>query len=198
MLCAAPSSEIPAQVSARRYRRMLRCHAIVAFAIETDINGRVVLTRPVVLDPFGASGPYARMVRWWRSVMKCLRIYATPDGESHFGDADIAMTTAPLFPNEAPFQLSPYFQASRVRFVRIPGGVREAGFHTPPAKLLAIWLNGHVEFETSDGETRRVAAGNAVLVEDTHGKGHISRHPPDGQNLIIVLLPAGLDLPIEQ
>jgi hypothetical protein len=34
--------------------------------------------------------------------MRCLRIYATPDGESHFGDVDIPMTTTtPLFPNEA-------------------------------------------------------------------------------------------------
>jgi hypothetical protein len=33
--------------------------------------------------------------------MKCLRIYATPDGESHFGDAHIPTTTVPLFPNEA-------------------------------------------------------------------------------------------------
>jgi hypothetical protein len=71
--------------------------------------------------------------------------------------------------------------------------MREAGFHTPPGRLLAIWLDGYVEFETSDGQARRVAAGNAVLVEDTHGKGHISRHPPDGQNLILVMLPSGLD-----
>jgi hypothetical protein len=38
-------------------------------------------------------------------------------------------------------------------------GVREAGFHTPPGRLLAVWLDGHVEFETSDGEVRRVTAG---------------------------------------
>jgi hypothetical protein len=54
----------------------------------------------------------------------------------------------------------------------------EAGFHTPPDTLLAIWLDGSVEFE----------------VEDIHGKGHISRHPPEGQNLILVMLPNGLDL----
>jgi hypothetical protein len=126
--------------------------------------------------------------------MKCLRIHATPDGESHFGEVDIATTLTPLFPNEAPLELSAYYPASRVRFVHIPAGMREAGFHIPPGRLLAIWLDGHVEFETSDGEVRRVAAGNAVLVEDTHGKGHISRHPPEGQNLILVMLPNGLDL----
>jgi hypothetical protein len=127
--------------------------------------------------------------------MRCLRIYATADGESRFGEADIAMTLTPLFPNEAPFELSTYYPASRVRFVHIPAGVREADFHTPPDRLLAVWLDGQVEFETSDGEVRRVNSGKAVLVEDTHGKGHISRHPLEGQNLILVMLPNGLDLP---
>ena len=127
--------------------------------------------------------------------MKCLHIYATPDGESHFGEVEIATTMTPLFPNEAPFELSAYYPASSIRFVHIPAGVREAGFHIPPDKLLAIWLDGQVEFETSDGQVRRLSAGNAVLVEDTHGKGHISRHPEAGQNLIIVMLPSGLGEP---
>lgn len=38
-------------------------------------------------------------------------------------------------------------------------------------------LDGSVEYETSDGEVRRVQAGSFVLVEDTHGKGHLSRIP---------------------
>ena len=135
--------------------------------------------------------------------MKCLRIFATPDGESHLGEVDIAMTLARSFPNEAPVEpsayyeawRSAYYEASRVRFVHIPPGVREAGLHNPPGRLLVIWLDGEVEFETSDGEMRRVSAGKAVLVEDTHGKGHISRHPPEGQNVILVMLPHGLDAP---
>lgn len=125
--------------------------------------------------------------------MKCLHIFATPDGHSHFGEVDIDMPSSPLFPGEAPFELSPYFAAARIRFVRIPPGIREAGFHNPPGRLLAIWLDGEVEFETSDGEVRRVPAGSAVLVEDVHGRGHISRHPPEGQTVILVLLPNGLE-----
>jgi hypothetical protein len=132
--------------------------------------------------------------------MKCLRIFATPDGESHFGEVDIPTTLSRSFPNGAPAanyesSRSAFYEASRVRFVHIPAGAREAGFHNPPGRILAIWLDGEVEFETSDGEIRRVSAGKAVLVEDTHGKGHISRHPPEGQNVIQVLLPHGLDAP---
>jgi hypothetical protein len=52
-------------------------------------------------------------------------------------------------------------------------------------------------FETSDGEVRRLPAGKAVLVEDTHGKGHISRHPEEGQNVITVILPSGLGAPLD-
>ena len=127
--------------------------------------------------------------------MRCLRIYATPDGESHFGNVDIATTMTPLFPNEAPFGLSAEYSASRIRFVHVPAGVREAGWHRAPGRVLAVWLDGNVEFETSDGEVRHVSAGGFVLVEDTHGKGHISRHPVEGQNLILITLPDGLDLP---
>jgi len=127
--------------------------------------------------------------------MRCLRIYATPDGQSHFGEVEIAMMAAPLFPNEATFGLSAHYPASRIRFVHVPAGVQEAGWHTPPGRVLAVWLDGVVEFETSDGEVRRVPAGGFVLVEDTHGKGHISRHPPGGQNVILITLPDGLDLP---
>ena len=39
-------------------------------------------------------------------AMRCLRIYASPDGEFHFGEVDIPATIAPLFPNDAPFGLS--------------------------------------------------------------------------------------------
>jgi len=127
--------------------------------------------------------------------MKCLRIYATADGESHFGEADIPTTMTPLFANEAPFILSGYYDASRILFVRVPAGVGEAGWHTPPGRVLAVWLDGVVEFETSDGEIQHVNAGNFVLVEDTHGKGHISRHPNEGQTVLLISLPQGLDLP---
>ena len=100
---------------------------------------------------------------------------------------------SPFFPNEAPFELSANYPASRVRFVHVPAGVGEAGWHTPPGRILAVWLDGIVEFETSDGEVRHVSAGGFVLVEDTHGKGHISRHPVGGQNVILITLPDGLD-----
>ena len=128
--------------------------------------------------------------------MKCLRIYATPDGESHFGEVEIPMTAKlTVAPGAKPFQVSNRYLASSVEFTQIPAGMRQVGWHTVPARNLSVRLTGAVEYETSDGEVRHVSAGEFVLVEDTHGKGHLSRHSPDEQTVLWIRLPDGLDLP---
>jgi hypothetical protein len=127
--------------------------------------------------------------------MRCLRIYATPDGESRFDEIDIPTTRRRAIPDTAPFELSARYPASHIRFTRIPAAMREVGYHTVPERVLTVRLDGAVEYETSDGETGHVQAGNFVLVEDTHGKGHISRHSAEAQTVIWIALPNGLDLP---
>ena len=128
--------------------------------------------------------------------MKCLRIYATPDGESHFGEVEIPMTARlTVAPRAKPFQVSKRYLASSMEFTQIPAGMRQVDWHTVPARVLTVRLTGAVEYETSDGEVRHVSAGEFVLVEDTHGKGHLSRHSSDEQTVLWIRLPDGLDLP---
>lgn len=110
-----------------------------------------------------------------------LRIYADASGETHMQDVDIALLPRRLFKDNPPLHLSDTIAASGVHFCRVPSGMCEVGWHNPPRRMLVIWLTGEVEFETSDGAIRRVAAGSVVLAEDTTGKGHISRHPHEGQ-----------------
>jgi hypothetical protein len=129
------------------------------------------------------------------ATMKCLRIYATPDGESHFDEIDIPTIKRPAIPDTAPFELSAHYPASHIRFTRIPAAMHEVSYHTVPERVLTVRLDGSVEYETSDGEVRHVQAGSFVLVEDTHGKGHISRHSAEAQTVIWIALPNGLDLP---
>ena len=127
--------------------------------------------------------------------MKCLRIYATPDGESHFDEVDGPLSVSPLSPNG--MSVSSDYPASQIRFCHFPAGVGDAGWHNPPGRVIAISLDGFVELETSDGEIRRLPAGSCLLSEDTHGKGHISRHPAEGHDFILITLPDGLDAPSE-
>lgn len=109
--------------------------------------------------------------------MKCLRIYATADGESHFGEVELPTTKISLHPDALPFDVTASYPASRVRLTHIPAGMREVAWHRVLEPVLTVRLDGSGEYETSDGEVRHVTAGNFVLVEDTHGKGHLSRHP---------------------
>lgn len=129
--------------------------------------------------------------------MKCLRIYATPDGESHFDEIELPTTKIAVHADATPFDVTASYPASRVRFTHIPAGMREVSWHTVPEPVLTVRLDGAVDYETSDGERRHVAAGSFVLVEDTHGKGHLSRHSPEAQTVIWISLPQGLHMKVD-
>jgi len=100
--------------------------------------------------------------------MKIGRIYATPDGESHIGELEIALAqneARPLFFNSTPFA------ARNVSFQHVRVGGATA-WHNPPQRWLAFILVGTWEIEASDGSRRQFPAGSVSLVEDTTGKGH--------------------------
>ncbi|HVP12359.1 MAG TPA: hypothetical protein VMV94_14370 [Phycisphaerae bacterium] len=86
--------------------------------------------------------------------MRCLRIYATSDGESHLDGVEIPTTATQVFPDVAPFELSARYPASYISLTRIPAGMRDVGWHSVPERMLTVRLDGSVEYETSDGEVR--------------------------------------------
>ena len=75
------------------------------------------------------------------AAMKCLRIYATPDGESHFEEVELPTTKRSVHPDAVPFDVSASYPASRVRLTRIPAGMREVAWHTVPEPNLTVRLN---------------------------------------------------------
>jgi hypothetical protein len=99
--------------------------------------------------------------------MKCLRIYASPDGESHFGEVEIPTSKRSIFCDAAPFELSAHYPASRIRFTRIPAGMPQVSWHTVPERVLTVRLDGAVESETSDGT---LAEEIPVATKILHGR----------------------------
>lgn len=55
-----------------------------------------------------------------------------------------------------------------------PGGW-EGDWHPTPRRQFIIILTGGLEVEVSDGEVRRFGPGSIALIEDTEGRGHVSR-----------------------
>jgi len=127
--------------------------------------------------------------------MKCFRIYSTADGESHFDEVEIPTSSRRVHPSATAFEVSANYAATRIRFMRIPSDAQQVDWHTVPERVLTVRLDGSAEYQTSDGEERRVPAGGFVLFEDTFGKGHKTRHSSGEQTVIWISLPRGLDQP---
>src|SRR5262249_8443860 len=104
-----------------------------------------------------------------RSAMKIIRLYADDKGESHFQDIEVEL--------EAPTpsgRVSARQPATGIIFREVPGEY-DLDWHPAPRRQYIINLDAGVQLTAGDGEVRRVKAGEVVLVEDTWGKGHLSK-----------------------
>ncbi len=115
--------------------------------------------------------------------MHVTRVYADADGESHFDDIDI-----PLAESGPIGSMSQCMPAHGVIFRENEPGY-DFDWHCAPRRQYIVLLDGAIELTVSDGETRRFAGGDVLLVEDTTGKGHQTRHtrPQRRRSLFIPL-----------
>lgn len=101
--------------------------------------------------------------------MQITRIYADAEGESHFEDVEISLSDAGEIG-----RLSQRFPATGIIF-RENDPDYDYDWHTAPRRQYIILLDGEIEIQVSDGETRRFRGGDVLLVEDTTGRGHRTR-----------------------
>ncbi len=127
--------------------------------------------------------------------MRLLRIYSSPDGESHFDEIEVPQEPVAIFPGEDPLHVSSKYGTTGMQFITVPAGIGEVGRHNPPERLFGIVLSGFMEFETSDGAIHRLSPGRVVLVEDTRGKGHITRCS-HGVTVAFIAAPAEVSLDV--
>ena len=106
--------------------------------------------------------------------MNCVRLYADDGGETHFEDVDVPLSLVDLAPAVPLIHASEPEPAVAVRFVRAPAGW-SGGWHVAPQRAFSLILEGAFEVTVSDGETRLLRAGTAWLMEDTAGKGHVTK-----------------------
>lgn len=106
--------------------------------------------------------------------MKYTRIYCDTLGESHFEDISITVAPVDFAPPAPPLHLAAALDAERMIFCTVPAGW-VGDWHPAPRRQFYFQMSGELEVQASDGETRRFSAGSLVLLEDTTGKGHLSR-----------------------
>jgi oxalate decarboxylase/phosphoglucose isomerase-like protein (cupin superfamily) len=96
-------------------------------------------------------------------------LYVDAQGETHWGDLEIDWAT------EGPGgKMTAKLPATGIIFRQTPG-TYDYDWHPAPRRQYIINLDAGVRITVSDGETREIGPGEVFLVEDTHGKGHISQ-----------------------
>jgi hypothetical protein len=97
-------------------------------------------------------------------VLKLTRIYTGADNQSHAEEVSVP------FENNA-LRLLPVTGAELHRGTA--GSVSD--WHPETQRMYVITLSGHGEIEVANGKKVQLIPGTVELVEDTRGKGHISR-----------------------
>lgn len=101
--------------------------------------------------------------------MRIHNLYADAKGQSHFRDIEIAWAE-----ETRGGKLSKRFPATGIIFRQVPP-TYDLDWHPAPRRQYIINLDAGVQITASDGESRIIKAGEVLLVEDTIGKGHLSK-----------------------
>ena len=131
-----------------------------------------------------------------RKAVTITRIFAAADGLSHAEDIELKLNergvAEMLKATGAEFSVRPPTPGAN------PGsttatGLNDTGWHTGPARQFVITLSGNSEVEVSGGVHVLAGPGHINLIEDTTGKGHITRNfGPDDRIALTIPLADGV------
>lgn len=107
------------------------------------------------------------------SELRYIKVWSDEHGESHFSDLEVERLLE--------------WDGRVTRLMRVPAG-HASDLHPEPAPTLATAISGAMIITTSDGASRTLQPGTAMLFVDTRGVGHSFRNGPDEAVLMIARL----------
>ena len=135
--------------------------SIVKFAIAAVITTISVLTLTGQTRPDG-------VVSQEHKPVYIYRFYTGPDDLSHVEKLEAKFTQTP----------GDVFKMMAVKGAELHRGKpgRRLDWHPGPRRQYVVDLAGHKEIEVAGGVKVELGPGDIELIEDTHGKGHITRN----------------------
>ena len=120
--------------------------------------------------------------------MSILRLYTDAAGETHIEEHEPSLAVYMASRVHPPHEQSEPQAVTRLVFFHFrPGTAGE--WHTAPRRQYLILQSGELEINPSEGAARILRPGDIVLIEDTTGKGHLTRTTgPDGARGVFVHL----------
>ena len=105
------------------------------------------------------------------------RIYTGSDGLSHAEEIPMKLTGGGV---------SDMIKATGAQFSRrAPGPASD--WHVGPRRQFVITLSGRAELEVAGGKKVPVGAGHITLIEDTAGKGHITKNVGPEDRIVVTI-----------
>jgi quercetin dioxygenase-like cupin family protein len=102
------------------------------------------------------------------------RLFSDQSGASHLETLEAELTATPYAPPAPDVFLSRPMPAAAAVFLSAPAGW-SGTWHVSPRRQLFVVLSGEIEVEMSDGTVERSGPGTVALLEDTTGRGHMTR-----------------------
>jgi quercetin dioxygenase-like cupin family protein len=96
------------------------------------------------------------------------RLFTGPDNQTHAEEVELKFTPG------SPAEVSKMMQVTGSELHRTAGGSVD-DWHRAPRRQYVITLSGRGELEVAGGKKITIGPGNIDLVEDTTGKGHITK-----------------------
>jgi len=111
--------------------------------------------------------------------MQVTRMYAGPDGVSHFEDLKVPARVTKVG------DISRWFPAASVLFREVPQGLY-LDWHLADNRVFIAILRGRIEVSLGDGIVRQFGPGDIVFAEDQHGRGH-QTHDLEGPRMSLMI-----------
>jgi hypothetical protein len=131
-----------------------------------------------------------------RKPVVITRIYTGPDGLAHAEDIELKLSARGvadmLKATGAEFSVRPPTPGANPSNTAA-SSTSDPGWHVGPARQFVITLTGNSEVEVSGGVHVLAGPGHINLIEDTTGKGHITRNfGPDDRIALTIPLADGV------
>ena len=108
------------------------------------------------------------------SNIEYLRIYSDAEGCSHFEIKTVDLASQDYAPPAPALNTSAGAAAEKIVFLELPVGWYGV-WHPTPVRQWLILMTGACEFEVGNGKRAIRKAGDVVMLDDTHGRGHQTR-----------------------
>jgi hypothetical protein len=123
-----------------------------------------------------------------------VHLYADAHGVSHFRDERLPFAAGRAAPEVASPELSNARALASRQLSNAPGATllllkrgAQEDWHRAPRRMYLIVVQGMSEVTAGDGEVRRFGLGSVLLMDDTTGKGHITRAVGDVDHIALTI-----------